>query len=75
MFTLEDELDELDIELGMCRRRLESVRRAPSEGRWCGSKTDHIDRVAYWQQRIQKLEKARAEYFAERIAAAEGFGL
>jgi len=75
MFTLEDELDEIDRELGVCRRAHDSVLRAPSEGRWCRNGTAWMDRCAYWENRIRRLEKARAEYFAERIAAAEGFGL
>lgn len=73
MFTLEDELDELDLDIGKYRRQLETLQRAPSEGRWCGSKTEFVDRVQTLTEKIRGLERQRAEYFAERIAAAEGF--
>ena len=73
MFSLEDELDELDIEVGRLRRERESFQRSPGEGRWCGSKTDFIDRLHWFDQKIAGLDRKRAEYFAERIAEAEGF--
>lgn len=73
MFTLEDEVDELDRDLGKYRRELDLLQRAPSEGRWCGSKTDFVDRVQTLTEKIRDLEKQRAEYFAEQFAAAEAY--
>ena len=73
MFTLEDEIDELHNDLGRERRRLESLERAPQEGRWCRSKTDHVDAVDTQRDKITALERQLAGAYADKIAAAEGF--
>lgn len=73
MFTPEDELDELDIELGNARRRLHSLERAPFEGRWTRGVIEWEDACANQRQRITVLERQRMEWFAEQIAEAEGF--
>ena len=45
LFTIEDERDALEDELGQARRRLHSLERAPREGRWTRSRTDWVDAV------------------------------
>lgn len=72
MFTPEDDLDTLDLELGRRRRRLQSLERAPFEGRMTDA--DALDdQIQLERQAIRDLERDRAEMVAERIAEAEGF--
>ena len=73
MFTPEDEIDELHRELGTARRRLDSIERAPKEGRWCRSKTDWLDAVETQRDRIGALERDLAGAQADQFAAASGF--
>lgn len=73
LFTIEDERDVLEDELGQARRRLHSLERAPSEGRWTRSGTDWMDAVANQQARIRHLERDLAGVIADLIADAEGF--
>lgn len=73
LFTIEDERDALEDELGQARRRLHSVERAPSEGRWTKNGTAWMDAVANQQAYIRRLERELAGVIADLIADAEGF--
>ena len=73
IYTVEDDIDELHIELGQARRRLDEIVRAPSEGRWTRDGIAWLDAVGNQEQRVRRLERQLAEAYAEKIAAAEGF--
>lgn len=74
MFSPEDELDVLHQELGQKRRRLESVERAPREGRWTRSDTDWVDVTEMLREEIAGLEREIAGAQANMFAAVSGFG-
>lgn len=70
MFTVEDMLDDLDEDLGVARRRVMSLERAPFEGRVADeARWERSLRAA--RRRVWELEKERAGLIAERIADAE----
>jgi hypothetical protein len=73
LFTIEDERDVLEDELGMARNRLHSLERAPREGRWTRSRTDWVDAVEMQRDKIARLEHDLAGVIADLIADAEGF--
>jgi hypothetical protein len=60
LFTVEDELDVMDEELGRERRRLHSLERAPSDGRWTRDGVAWMDAVGTQENRVRRLEKERA---------------
>jgi hypothetical protein len=73
LFTIEDEIDVLDEELGQARRRLHSLVRAPLEGRWTRDGVAWLDAVGEQENRVRTLERTRAGLVADLIAEAEGF--
>ena len=73
LFTIEDERDVLEDEIGQARRRLHSLERAPSEGRWTRDGTEWMDAVANQRERVRVLERELAGVVADAIAEAEGF--
>jgi len=68
LFTVEDERDALEDELGMARRRLHSIERAPSEGRWTRSRTDWVDTVEMHRDKVARLEHDLGQLIAEQTA-------
>ena len=72
LFTIEDERDVLEDELGQARRRLHSIERAPAEGRWTRSRTDWVDTVDMQRDKVARLEHDLAGVIADLIADAEG---
>ena len=73
LFTIEDERDALEDELGMARRRLWSVERAPAEGRWTRSRADWVDEMDMRRDKVARLERDLAGVIADLFAQAEGF--
>jgi hypothetical protein len=62
-YTIEDEMDELHEELGKARRRVESLLRAPRDGRM-GDRLEWEDSLANARQRVAVLERELAEHHA-----------
>ena len=61
-----DELAYAEDDLRMARWRLDSVLRAPHEGRWTGDQIQHEDAVSAAQQRVKRLSEELAE-LRERV--------
>ena len=61
-----DELAYAEDDLWMARWRLDSVLRAPHEGRWTGDQIQHEDAVSAAQQRVKRLSEELAE-LRERV--------
>ena len=72
IYTIEDEIDTLQVEIRQAKWKLSTIERAPREGRWCNSVIAWIDAVANQKQRIVVLERELAGLIADQIAQAEG---
>lgn len=68
--ALEDELELLDHDIRAATRRLESIERAPYEGRWTRDAVGWEDACANQRQRIRVLEDQRADVVS-RIEAGD----
>jgi hypothetical protein len=60
------ELEAAETDLQMARWRLDSVLRAPYEGRWTGDQIQHEDAVSAAQRRVKRLAAELAE-LRERV--------
>jgi uncharacterized small protein (DUF1192 family) len=72
VYTIEDEIDTLQVEIRQAKWRLNTLERAPREGRWNNTTIAYLDAVANQQQRIAVLEQELAGVIADQIAQAEG---
>ena len=57
----EDDLELLEEEIRVARRRRDSLERAPREGRFTGDAVDFEDQMSAAQRRIRLLERQRAD--------------
>lgn len=69
--TVEDEIDSLQVEIRQAKWRLNTLERAPREGRWNNTVIAYIDAIANQQQRVNVLEQELAGVIADQIAQAE----
>jgi len=72
IYTREDELDILDEDLGVLRRRLWNLESAPYEGRACDQEAIEFG-AARIREQIRELERTRMGMLCDRVAEAEGF--
>ena len=67
VYTIDDEIDTLKVEIRQAKWKLSTIERAPREGRWCNSVIAWIDAVANQKQRIAVLERELEELRAIHV--------